>query len=131
MKKAFLALAVVPLIGALLAPVPASAAPDPDLQITSATLSASSVAVAGLNTVPVTITVTGSYPEKDFPLLATLKRTSGSVLKTNYLFADLARVSDGMWRGDINVPSVADGNFSVLGFQPGNFAGNRENPGPE
>jgi hypothetical protein len=131
MKKALLGLAVLPLIGAVLAPTPASAAPDPDLKITSATMNKTSVAVAGLNTVPVTITVTGSYPSADFPLLATLKRTSGSVLKTNYLYADLARVSAGTWRGNINVPSFADGTFEVLGYQPGNFAGNRNNPGPD
>ncbi|MFI5734440.1 hypothetical protein ACIA49_30265 [Kribbella sp. NPDC051587] len=131
MKKLLPVVASVSLLGAVLAPIPAFAAPDPELKITSATMNKTSVAVAGLNTVPVTITVTGSFPEKDFGLLATLQRTGGDAYATSYLFADLARVSEGMWRGDVNVPSYADGTFALVGFQPGNFAGNRDNPSPD
>ncbi|TDD57524.1 hypothetical protein E1263_23320 [Kribbella antibiotica] len=127
MKKTLLAMAVVSLVGAVLAPAPALAGPDSE--ITTATMNKTSVAVAGLNTVPVTITVTGDFPGAW--VLATLKRTSGSVLKTNYLYAELAKVSEGTWKGNINVPSTADGTFKVLGFEAGNFAGIRENPGSE
>ena len=55
--------AVLPLVGLLLGGIPtaAQAAVDPNLKIDSVTLNKTSVAVSGLNTAAVTVTVKGVY----------------------------------------------------------------------
>ena len=56
------ALLAAPVVWLGLGDVPAAqAAPDPALKISSVTVAKTTVTVSGLNTVPVTVTVTGSY----------------------------------------------------------------------
>lgn len=78
MKKLLTALFSAPLVLALF-PAAAQAQPDPHLKITSVTLNRTSVAVSGLNTVPVTVTVKGSFdraPNQAVNVI--LERTGGS-----------------------------------------------------
>jgi hypothetical protein len=119
------ALLTAPVVGLLLGAVPsAQAAPDPNLTITNVTLSRTSVAVSGLNLVPITATVTGGYQSSepgdvDLTMYVQLDRTGGTA-PLRYLFStDLKRIKgttqDGIWQGPLNVPSTANGTFKVTG----------------
>jgi hypothetical protein len=119
------ALLTAPLVALLLGSVPsAQAAPDPNLTITNVTLSRTSVAVSGLNLVPITATVTGGYQstepgDLDLTMYIQLDRTGGTG-PLRYLFStDLKRIKgttqDGVWQGPLNVPSTANGTFKVSG----------------
>jgi hypothetical protein len=139
------ALLAVPLLGLGIATVPlaAHADPDPNLHITSVTLNRTSVAVSGLNTVPVAVTVKGSYgsgtPEENkAPVNVILERTSGSGQKSTLWSADLPRRVNGTWSGSLYVPSTANGTFKVSGVMNGPYFPNSGRsttpspyPGPE
>ena len=132
LRRVLAALLTAPLLGLLLGAMPsAQAAPDPKLTITDVTLNRTAVAVSGLNTVPIGITVKGGYDSADplnanIPLVAHLQRTSGTGRLTYLVSADLPRVSgttqNGEWAGVVNIPSTANGTFKVIGVTTGPFS---------
>ncbi|HWD78158.1 MAG TPA: hypothetical protein VG497_04740 [Kribbella sp.] len=130
------ALLAVPLAVPLAAaPLAANAAPDPDLHITSVTLNKTGVAVSGLNTVPVTVTVKGSFdPAPTESVNVILQRTGGTGQERTLISTNLVRnQSAGTWSGPLNVPSTANGTFKVTGVQTGPFfpgSGSMTDPTP-
>jgi hypothetical protein len=114
--------------------VAAQASPDPDLHITSVTLNKTSVAVSGLNTVPVTVTVTGSYdPAPSQSVNVILERKGGSGQENVLFSTNLPRLSNGTWSGALQVPSTANGTFKVTGVETGPFfpgSGSMTDPTP-
>ncbi|HEY3558834.1 MAG TPA: hypothetical protein VGL05_15285 [Kribbella sp.] len=116
----------------------AHADPDPNLHITSVTLSRTSVAVSGLNTVPVTVTVKGSYgsgtPEENkAPVNVILERTGGSGQRSTLWSTNLPRLANGTWGGSLYVPSTANGTFRVSGVMTGPYfpnSGRSTTPSP-
>ncbi|MFD7153380.1 hypothetical protein ACFV9C_02210 [Kribbella sp. NPDC059898] len=125
MKRVLSALLAVPIaaLGFAAAPLAAHASPDPDLKITSITLNKTAVAVSGLNTVPVTVTVKGSYaPEPTTTLNVVLERTGGTGMDPSLLSTNLVRNEGaGSWSGSVLVPSTANGTFKVTGAQTGPY----------
>ncbi|MEU8227900.1 hypothetical protein [Kribbella sp. NPDC048915] len=129
MRRLLALLLAVPLLAAPLSavPLPAGAAPDPDLHIESVTLNKTSVAVSGLNTAPVTVTVTGSYAtgrpdDSDAPVNVILERTGGAGQADRLISTDLVRnKAAGTWSGPLHVPSTANGTFKVTGVMTGPF----------
>jgi hypothetical protein len=116
MKRTATILAAGALLGVSAVPT-ASAEPDPALTITSMTMSRTSVAVNGLDTVPVTIMVTGSFTEDpDTDLTAVLKAQDP---RADNLYPQLHRVSGtddhATWRGEAYVPSMANGSLKLVG----------------
>ncbi|MGZ0149748.1 hypothetical protein ACXJJ3_21985 [Kribbella sp. WER1] len=137
MKRVLSALLAVPLLGlgVAAAPVAAHASPDPDLKITSITLNKTSVAVSGLNTAPVTVTVKGSYaPEPKTPVNVILERTGGTGMETVVISTNLVRnEAAGTWTGPVNVPSTANGTFKVTSVMTGPYfpgSGSMTDPTP-
>ncbi|WP_427887228.1 hypothetical protein ACQHIV_30085 [Kribbella sp. GL6] len=137
MKRVLSALLAVPIaaLGFAAAPLAAHASPDPDLKITSITLNKTAVAVSGLNTVPVTVTVKGSYaPEPTQPVNVILSRTGGSGMDDSLLSTNLVRnESAGTWTGSLLVPSTANGTFKVSAVMTGPYnpgSGNMTDPTP-
>ncbi|MET7277840.1 hypothetical protein ABZS29_06375 [Kribbella sp. NPDC005582] len=127
-------LLAAPLVGAVLSGTPtALAAPNPDLTVHSVTVDKTRVAVAGLNTVPVTITVKASYnfsepepPPGGFTLYAILQRYGANEGPLNDLYSSPLTVVDGTvrngtWRGKVDVPSTANGTFEIFGLKVGRF----------
>lgn len=114
---------------ALAAPTPhATAAPlavDPALTVHSVTLSRSSVAVSGLNVVPVEVRVSASYDPAvpDVPLSVLLDRTAAGGSLPRMAASNLPRVSgtaaSGVWGGTLFVPSTAGGSFKVTAVSAG------------
>ncbi|TDD59461.1 hypothetical protein E1263_14850 [Kribbella antibiotica] len=112
-RRALAALLAAPLLTLTIGSTPAQAAGDP----MKVTLSRTSVAVASLNTVPVTVTVEGSYTDlsasKD--LYVQFKRIGGSGPLTELSSMPLALVdgdgTPGLWKGTVNVPSTANGTI--------------------
>ncbi|MFG1906986.1 hypothetical protein [Kribbella sp. NPDC048928] len=122
MKKLLAASFAAPLMLALF-PAVAQADPDPDLKITSVTLNRTSVAVSGLNTVPVTVTVKGSFArEPNQAVNVVLERTGGSGSENVLFSTNLVRnAAAGTWSGPLKVPSTANGTFKVTSVQTGPF----------
>ncbi|HEY3556378.1 MAG TPA: hypothetical protein VGL05_02885 [Kribbella sp.] len=117
------------------APLAAQAEPDPDLKITSVTLNKTSVAVSGLNTVPVTVTVKGSYsPDPTTQLNVILERTSGTGIEHVLFSTNLVRnETAGTWSGPLLVPSTANGTFKVTSVMTGPYfpgSGSMTDPTP-
>ncbi|MEV6417079.1 hypothetical protein [Kribbella sp. NPDC051718] len=119
-------IAALAVIGSTMVALPAARAmpPDPDLTVTSVTLGRASVAVSGLNMVPVPVTLKASYPPSSPPdahkVLSVVLRRSGGVGPLNLIVAgDLVRTAgtaqNGTWTGKLNVPSTANGTFKVSG----------------
>ncbi|MFG1906988.1 hypothetical protein [Kribbella sp. NPDC048928] len=127
------ALLAVPLAGGLLGGVPAAqAAADPDLTISQVTLDRTSVAVSGLNTYPINVTVKGGYNSSEpgdanLVLNVVLERTGGTGPRSGIVSADLKRtagtVQNGTWTGRLNVASTANGTFKVTGVMTGPYGG--------
>lgn len=125
-KVRVLALAVVS-VALGLAPVEASAevptVVDPGLIVHSVTLSRSSVAVSGLNVVPVQVQVSASYPATDVPLSVILERTAPGGSLRHLDASNLPRVSGsagaGTWSGTLHVPSTAGGAWKVTAVLAG------------
>ncbi|NIK55381.1 hypothetical protein [Kribbella shirazensis] len=140
MRRVLTALLAVPMLGLGLATgaVAAQAAPDPDLKIDSITLNKTSVAVSGLNTVPVTVTVKGTYdtgtPEDSkTPVNVILERTGGTGQQRTLFSTNLPRLTNGTWSGPLLVPSTANGTFKVTGVLTGPFfpgSGSMTDPTP-
>jgi len=90
------------------------------------TLGRTSVAVSGLNTVAVPVTVAGGYATTEsYPVYLNvfLERTGGSGPET-YMVAALltlnsGTVQNGVWKGSLYVPSTANGTFRVSGVIQG------------
>ncbi|WP_327638983.1 hypothetical protein OHB24_11630 [Kribbella sp. NBC_00482] len=126
MRRILAALLAAPL-ALLIAPTAAQAAPDPDLSIESVTLNKTGVAVSGLNTVPITVTVkgkydTGSSTDAKVPVNVILERTGGTGQLQQMLSTNLVRnETAGTWSGPLNVPSTANGTFKVTGVITGPF----------
>ncbi|MFC9687024.1 hypothetical protein ACFTSF_00670 [Kribbella sp. NPDC056951] len=131
MKRQLVAtLLAVPLAGAVLTAAPANAEP-PDITVDSVLINRPSVAVAGLNTVPVTITVKGSITDgdpsrTDTPLYADLKRSGSVPANIDYLWSDSLKMVSGnetnaVWQGKVNVPSTANGSLKITGLNIGTF----------
>lgn len=124
------ALAAAPLAGGLLGGAPAAqAAPDPYLTVTQVTLDRTSVAVSGLNTYPVNVTVKAGYTSGDdnVVLNVVLERTGGSGGRRDIVSTDLRRtagtVTNGTWTGRLNVASTANGTFKVTSVMRGPYGG--------
>ncbi|WP_134130026.1 hypothetical protein [Kribbella pratensis] len=116
------ALLAAPLLLAVFPAVAAQAAPDPDLKIDSITLNKTSVAVSGLNTVPVTVTVKGTYgADAGTPVNVILERTGGTGQERTLFSTNLPRLANGTWSGPLQVPSTANGTFKVTGVLTGPF----------
>jgi hypothetical protein len=122
------ALLVTPLAALALTAPAAQADPDPRLSITKVELNKASVAVSSLNTVPVTLTVTGGFDstdphDKDLTLHAYLKRTTGAAktLISMELIRKTGTTQGGTWQGIVNVPSTANGTLEVSGVMTGAF----------
>jgi hypothetical protein len=125
------ALLTAPLVGLLLGAMPsAEAAPDPNLTVTDVTLSRTAVAVSGLNTVPVGVTVKAGYnstepSDQDLTVYVILERTAGSGPLRWMFSTDLKRtagtLNNGTWTGPLNVPSTGNGTFKVTGVMPRSF----------
>lgn len=141
MRRVLTALLAVPMLGLGLATgavVAAQAAPDPDLKIDSVTLNKTSVAVSGLNTVPVTVTVKGSYDsdnpdDSKIPVNVILERTGGTGQQRTLFSTNLPRLANGTWSGPLHVPSTANGTFKVTGVITGPFfpgSGSMTDPTP-
>ncbi|MBB5981870.1 hypothetical protein [Kribbella solani] len=129
------ALLAVPLAG-LLPSGAAQAAPDPNLTITQVTLDRTSVAVSGLNTYPINVTVKGGYRSSEpgdqgLVLNVVLDRTGGTGSRNDIVSADLKRtegtLANGTWTGRLNVASTANGTFKVVGVMTGPYGA--PNPG--
>lgn len=127
------ALVAVPLAGGLLGAVPAAqAAPDPDLTVSQVTLDRTSVAVSGLNTYPINVTVEAGYhsgdpADENLVLNVVLERTGGTGPRADIVSTDLKRtggtVASGTWTGRLNVASTANGTFKVTGVMTGPYGG--------
>ncbi|MET9270186.1 hypothetical protein [Kribbella sp. NPDC003557] len=132
-SRVLAALLAAPLVLALF-PAAAQAEPDPDLKIDSITLNKTSVAVSGLNTAPVTVTVKGTYtPDADTSVNVLLERTGGTGQERYLWSTNLPRLANGTWSGPVNVPSTANGTFKVTGVQTGPFfpgSGSMTDPTP-
>jgi hypothetical protein len=122
-------------------PVAQGMPPDPELSVTSVTLGRASVAVSGMNTVPVPVTLKASYPPAVPPggkkVLNVVLERSGGVGPISLIVAgDLVRTAgtaqNGTWTGNLNVPSTANGTFKVSGVVEGDsFTGDDgSKPGP-
>ena len=137
------ALLAAPLVGLLLGSTPsAQAASNPDLHVASVTLDKTSVAVSGLNTAPVKVTVKGGYDstypdDEKITFYVILERTGGSGQNTVLLSTNLPRTAgslkDGTWSGPLNVPSTANGTFKVKSVFAGTYfpgSGDMTDPTP-
>jgi hypothetical protein len=109
----------------------AEAAVDPKLTVTSVTADRTTIAVSGLNTVPVRLTVAAKYDttepgDNDLVLLVYLKRISGTGPMQQLLSTDLPRTSgtvqNGVWSGPIHIPSTANGTYKVWGVSYGPYS---------
>ncbi|WP_350279876.1 hypothetical protein [Kribbella sp. HUAS MG21] len=140
MRRVLTALLAVPILGLGLATgaVAAHASPDPDLKIDSVTLNKTAVAVSGLNTVPVTVTVKGTYDtgtptDSKTPVNVILERTGGTGQQRTLFSTNLPRLANGTWSGPLHVPSTANGTFKVTGVITGPFfpgSGSMTDPTP-
>jgi hypothetical protein len=99
---------------------------DPNLTVTSVTLGRTSVAVSGLNTVAVPVTVVGGYATTEsytIYLNVFLDRTGGTGPARSMVAALLTLASgtnhSGTWKGFLYVPSTANGTFKVSGVMQG------------
>ncbi|HEY3556379.1 MAG TPA: hypothetical protein VGL05_02890 [Kribbella sp.] len=122
MKRVLAAAFAVPLALAV-SPAAAHADPDPGLHIESVALNRTGVAVSGLNTVPVAVTVKGSFDrDAKMPVTVILDRTGGSGQLSTLFSTDLVRnPATGTWNGPLKVPSTANGTFKVVAVQVGGF----------
>ncbi|MEU4196749.1 hypothetical protein AB0E69_32930 [Kribbella sp. NPDC026611] len=130
-RATLLAAAVAGLVlGAL--PTVAHADTDPRLTITQVTLDRTSVAVSGLNTYPINVTVKGGYDsaepgDQDTVLNVILDRVGGTGPRRDIVSAALKRTSgtlaNGTWTGRLNVASTANGTFKVTGVMRGPYGG--------
>ncbi len=100
--------------------------PDPNLTVTSVTLGRTAVAVSGLNTVAVPVTVAGGYKttESGTVFLNVILNRTGGTGKLTYMAAALlalssGNVQNGIWKGSLYVPSTANGTFKVTGVREG------------
>ncbi|MGW7681462.1 hypothetical protein ACWGID_12025 [Kribbella sp. NPDC054772] len=131
LTRVMAALAAAPVMGLLLG-APAQADPDPNLTITQVTLDRTSVAVSGLNTYPINVTVKGGYNstepgDENLVLNVVLQRTGGTGPRDGIVSADLKRTGgtlrNGTWTGRLNVASTANGTFKVTGVMTGPYGG--------
>lgn len=108
----------------------ADAAIDPKLTVTSVTADRTTIAVSGLNTVPVKLTVAAKYnttnpDDENLVLLVYIKRISGTGPMTELLSTDLPRTSgtvqDGVWSGPVHISSTANGTYKVYGVSYGPY----------
>ncbi|GAB3930789.1 hypothetical protein GCM10029976_033380 [Kribbella albertanoniae] len=114
MRRILAPVLAVPFLGVSVGVAPAAQAADrPALKVT---LSRGSVAVSSLNTVPVTVSVEGSYEDRA-SLYVQFKRISGTGPLTEFSSMELALVegdgTPGVWRGTANVPSTASGTVEA------------------
>ncbi|GAA0574415.1 hypothetical protein HPO96_16730 [Kribbella sandramycini] len=128
-RRVLAVLLAAPLAGAALTGTAHAA--DPDFSAESIVVDRSSVAVASLNTVAVTITVKGKVnvgnpAATDVQLYANLKRTGAAPAGISWVVSDnLKQISgtaaDGVWQGKVNVPSTANGTLTIDGIALGRF----------
>jgi hypothetical protein len=125
------AVLVAPLLGLTGTPT-AQAADEAALKVT---LSKASVAVSSLNTVPVTVTVEGTYTDLDYTknVYVQFKRTTGSGPLTEFSSMPLALVkgdgNPGIWTGTANVPSTANGTVVAAKVDSFRFVAGEDSPG--
>ncbi|MFB6723325.1 hypothetical protein ACFCV3_24300 [Kribbella sp. NPDC056345] len=123
-------LLTAPLLGVALSSAPVAQASQVKVTDAKVTLSRTTVSVASLNTVPVTVTVEGSGHGES--VYVRFKRLSGSGPEDEFFSMPLKLVdgdgSPGLWRGTLNVPSTADGTIEpdavysgeyIYGAEPG------------
>jgi hypothetical protein len=100
------------------------------LTVTSVKADRTTIAVSGLNTVPVKLTVAAKYDttnpdDNNLVLLVYIKRISGTGPMTQLLSTDLPRTSgtvqNGVWSGPVYIPSTANGTYKVYGVSYGPY----------
>ncbi|RZU13254.1 hypothetical protein EV645_4088 [Kribbella rubisoli] len=134
MNARILAALVVLGLGAV--PITAQASPDPNLKIDAVAINQPAVAVNGLNTAAVTVTMTGKFTDAEdakTPVLVILERTGGSGSEKSMISTSLPRLANGTWSGRLYVPSTANGTFKVTGVIHGPFfpgSGDMTDPTP-
>ncbi|MFC9688195.1 hypothetical protein ACFTSF_06610 [Kribbella sp. NPDC056951] len=110
MHRTLAALLVVSALG-----VPVSVAQAAEAPAMTVKLSRADVAVSSLNTVPVTVTVEGSYADLPYHknVYVQFKRIAGTGPLKEFSSMPLALVdgdgTPGVWKGTVNVPSTANG----------------------
>jgi hypothetical protein len=120
-------LAVVPLLGTAVAGVPAAqAAPNADLTVTEMTMDKTLVAVAGLNTASVTLTVRAKYTGSATTLYAIFELSGTGPGPSQSLYSTPLKLiagtpGDGTWQGPVNVTSSANGAYYTYGIKAGRF----------
>ncbi|MFC9687029.1 hypothetical protein ACFTSF_00695 [Kribbella sp. NPDC056951] len=117
------ALLTAPLLGVALSSAPVAQASQVKVVAAKVTLSRTTVAVASLNTVPVTVTVEGSGHGES--VYVRFKRVSGSGPEDEFFSMPLKLVdgngNPGLWRGTLNVPSTANGTIEPDGVYSGEY----------
>ncbi len=131
LRRVAAVLLTAPLVGLLVGAMPsAQAAPNPRLTITDVTLNRTSVAVSGLNTVPIGVTVKGGYKSSepgdlDLTLNVVLERTSGTGPLRTIASTDLkltaGTLDNGTWTGPLYATSTANGTYKVTGVMTGPY----------
>ncbi|MFK4083415.1 hypothetical protein ACI2LF_04860 [Kribbella sp. NPDC020789] len=142
-RRILAALLTVPLVAAVLGGIPAQAAPNPQLTVTDVKLGTTAVTVSGLELKPVEVTVKAGYRttdprDDDLVLNVYLKRTDGTGQARSLWSTNLKRtagtVQDGTWTGPLEVPSTANGKFTVAGVSVGPYgpspSGMEDDPTP-
>ncbi|TDD57519.1 hypothetical protein E1263_23295 [Kribbella antibiotica] len=120
------ALGAVTFVGTALGAVPASAG-SVDLQVESAFFNKTKVAVAGLNTVPVTLTVKATYKlgKPGQPMFAVLDSVDSPQYSPELYSEPLKLIdgtgTDGTWQGIVNVPSIQGGTLELSRVEAGVF----------
>jgi len=99
----------------------AHAAGDPDLKIKTLVLSRGSVAVSSLNTVPVTVTMTGSAKPSDYDTFYVEFTGGQRDLYSMPLKLIKGTLDDGTWQGVVNVPSTANGTIKAAKVLAGDY----------
>jgi hypothetical protein len=98
---------------------PGASAAEPELTVSSVTVSRAAVTVSGVNTVRVDVQVTANVPSASATtkLMVYLERQGPGGSLANLYAVNLPRTSgtgdDGVWAGPLWVPSTANGPFKV------------------
>ncbi|MET7278676.1 hypothetical protein ABZS29_10645 [Kribbella sp. NPDC005582] len=115
------ALLAVPLTFTTLGTATAAQAAGPDLEVDSLVLSRGSVAVSSLNTVPVTVTMTGSAKPSDYDTFYVEFTGGPPDLYSMPLKLIKGTLDDGTWQGVVNVPSTANGTIKASKVIAGSY----------
>ncbi|MFC9687028.1 hypothetical protein ACFTSF_00690 [Kribbella sp. NPDC056951] len=120
-RRLLAALVATPLTFMTLGTATVAQAAGPDLKVGSLVLSRGSVAVSSLNTVPVTVTMTGSAKPSDYDTFYVEFTGGQRDLYSMPMKLIKGTLDDGTWQGVVNVPSTANGTIKVTRVIAGSF----------